>query len=138
MVTNNSRTFPALSGTPEAFYQDPVVSLRCLNIETNSCGLGRRVPGRALATSDFFVYTVKILANFCRFWHLHLHHCVHRSINHRLLTVWQIYRAGLILGHAEDVVDVVYGRVVAEQGTSFVYFRSNVADFRCKSRGTRL
>jgi len=57
---------------------------------------------------------------------------------HRLLTVWQISRPKLALGHTEYIVDVARGVVVAELGTSFVYFRPNVADFRTKSRGTGL
>jgi len=32
--------------------------------------------GTAPAESNFFTYTDKIGANFRKFWHLHLHHCI--------------------------------------------------------------
>jgi len=77
LVTQISRTFPALSKTSEAFFQDHVVCQRCLNITTNSSYYGVRAEPR-LPVIFFHIYTDKILANFPfrKFWHLHLHHCV--------------------------------------------------------------
>ena len=73
--------FPGLSRTPEAFFQDRVVCQQCINIKTNISYYG--VQSRAPTDSDFFVHTDKIRANFRKFWHLHMHHCV-RLPHHRL------------------------------------------------------
>jgi len=70
LVTKISRTFqdprsifPGPCRTPVMFqYKDKQQLLRN--------------PGRSPAASYCFVYTDNIWANFRKFWHLHLHHCV--------------------------------------------------------------
>ena len=46
----------------------------CLNIKINSSYYGVR--DRAPASSNFSCIQIKSGANFRKFWHLHLHHCV--------------------------------------------------------------
>ena len=68
----NSRTFQDPRSTPAMF-----------KYKTNSSYYGDW--GRAPAANDFFRIYRQIGANFRKFWHLHLHHCVrlpHHSLHH--------------------------------------------------------
>ena len=79
----NFQDFTCTFRTWGAFFQDPVVRQRCLNIKTKNSYYGAW--GKAPASSDFFVCTDKIRANFCKFWHLHLHHWACSEIRSRVL-----------------------------------------------------